>query len=166
MSKDKIDNGNFIHSHFSDSVSLHASCVSVKGTAVLLIGEASTGKSDLALRMIDRGAELVSDDQVVLSSDGEKLTASSPDNIKGLIEIRGIGIFRLPYQVAEVGLVVKLSERAMIERLPYPESFESMGIKVPQILVSSFDATAPIKIEMSIAALHNSSMMVGALTNE
>jgi len=153
-------------SPFPQSLHLHASCVAIKNVAVVIMGESAGGKSDLALRLIDRGATLVSDDQVVLHLQSGIITADAPENIKGLLEIRGVGIFHLPFTSAPLGLIVQLSENSMIERLPYPESYSCLGIDIPQIRVCGFHASAPVKIEMAVAALHDASMMSGAFTTE
>src|SRR3954463_5296508 len=71
---------------------LHASSVATEGRAVLIMGPSGSGKSDLALRLLDRGFTLVSDDQTVVKRDGGQLLASPPPNIAGKLEIRGIGI--------------------------------------------------------------------------
>src|SRR3546814_5042791 len=65
---------------------VHASCVALDGRAVLLMGASGSGKSDLALRLIDRGWSLVSDDYVTLESRGGKLVAAPPEQIAGRSE--------------------------------------------------------------------------------
>ena len=71
---------------------VHASTVAVDGRAVLITGPSGSGKSDLALRLLDRGFILVSDDQTIVKKDGDRLLASAPPNIAGKLEVRGIGI--------------------------------------------------------------------------
>ena len=73
------------------SETLHASTVSIKGRAVLIEGPSGSGKSDLALRLIDRGATLVSDDYTIVRRIDGNLIASAPPNIAGLCEVRGCG---------------------------------------------------------------------------
>ena len=74
------------------SETLHASTVAIDGRAVLIPGPSGSGKSDLALRLLDRGFTLVSDDQTIVRRDGERLIASAPPTIAGKLEIRGVGI--------------------------------------------------------------------------
>ena len=147
-----------------DTLNLHASCVAIGSGAILLLGESGFGKSDLALRLIDRGAKLVSDDQVSLVKSDKQIIASSATNIAGLLEIRGAGIFKLEYKNdVVVRLVVNLVSRENIERLPYPQQYECMGITFPQINICPFDISSAIIVEMALASLSNHSMMVGAL---
>src|ERR1700712_5927 len=93
---------------------MHGSCASKAGAGVLLIGPPGSGKSDLLLRLLDHGFSLVADDQVVLE-DG---VARPPRPLAGLIEVRGLGLLRMPYaETARVALVVAMG---VGERLPQP----------------------------------------------
>src|SRR5687768_878873 len=78
------------------SETVHTSCVAIDGRAVLIGGRSGKGKSDLALRLIDRGAKLVSDDYTFVRRKEGQLFASAPDTIKGKIEVRGVGILEFP----------------------------------------------------------------------
>lgn len=148
----------------ANSQTLAATCVAIQGSGVLLLGKSGAGKSDLALRLIDRGAKLVADDQVILTHDNGKITLSSPPTINGLLEVRDLGIFRFrEVSHAPLALVIQLSERGAVERLPHPDSYECLGNLIPQILLYPFDASSVIKTEMAVASLHDNSMMVGAL---
>ena len=96
-------------SHSLSSETVHTSCVAIGGRAVLIGGRSGKGKSDLALRLIDRGAQLVSDDYTFVRRAGGKLLASPPDTIAGKIEVRGIGILEYPPERdVPVGLFVDL----------------------------------------------------------
>src|ERR687898_3364772 len=79
------------------SIWLHATCVELSGTGVVLLGASGCGKSDLALRLIDRGARLVADDLVTVERHGRRLIARAPEAIAGLMEVRGLGIMRLDH---------------------------------------------------------------------
>ena len=145
-------------------IRLHATCVAINDKGVLFTGESGAGKSDLALRLIDRGAALVADDQVEITRDGVSLVASAPESIKGLLEVRGLGIFILPVKdKVIISLVVSLEMPTHIERLPAPQQYLCNGIKIPLIHLTSFELSSPIKVEMALNALKNNSIKVGAL---
>ncbi|MFT8808383.1 HPr kinase/phosphorylase [Gluconobacter sp.] len=94
---------------------VHASCVAWKGEGVLISGSSGSGKSELALRLMDAGFDLVADDRVLLQG----IIASAPERIAGLIEVRGVGILRTPFVIkAPVRLRVCLGEGQ--PRLPEP----------------------------------------------
>ncbi|MBI1220855.1 MAG: serine kinase [Rhodobacteraceae bacterium] len=101
-----------------DGTILHASCVSVDGKGVLILGRSGSGKSALALALMAFGARLVSDDRTVLHTEGEAIIASAPAAVSGLIEARGLGILHAdPDPSAPVVVAVDL-DRPETERLP------------------------------------------------
>jgi serine kinase of HPr protein (carbohydrate metabolism regulator) len=131
------------------SATVHASCVAIGGRAVLIAGPSGSGKSDLALRLIDRGARLVSDDYTRVEAQAGRLQATAPAAIAGRIEIRGVGIAeieRLPE--AFVCLHVDLGRPS--ERLPEPGHVEIEGVAIPSIALSPLEASAPIKLEQAL----------------
>lgn len=137
-----------------ESVQLHASCVAMSGKGVVLLGRSGSGKSDLALRLIDTGAELVGDDQIVFTQTDSALLASPADNIEGLLEARGIGILQLPYLTnVPVWLAVKLVIPNAVERMPEPEFFDCLDKKVPLLLLNAFEHSTPAKIRIFLASL-------------
>ena len=83
---------------------LHATTVAKDGRAVIIAGRSGSGKSDLALRLFDRGFVLVSDDQTMVRKDGDRLVASAPPTIKGKLEVRGIGIVEVEIGRRRAGL--------------------------------------------------------------
>ena len=86
-----------------------ASAVAIQGRALLIEGPAGSGKSSLALALIDRGAGLIGDDAVALSVRGARLIAARPPNITGLLEVRGVGLVTLPCAPpAPVALILTL----------------------------------------------------------
>lgn len=118
---------------------------------MLLRGPSGAGKSDLALRLIDKGASLVADDRVDLRRDGDRLVARAPSPLHGLIEVRGIGIVRLPSVLdAPVALVVDLVPRAEVERLPVFDHVELLGVPVPHLSLDPFDGSAPLKVMLAL----------------
>ena len=132
---------------------LHATAVAIDGRAVLLRGVSGSGKSDLALRLIDAGARLVADDQSELCRQGDRIIVRAPATIAGLIEVRGIGIMRLDALAeAPVALVVDLVPLEEIERLPARHSETILGLTLPLIRVAPFDASAAAKLRLALRA--------------
>jgi serine kinase of HPr protein (carbohydrate metabolism regulator) len=128
---------------------IHASCVAIGGRAILIAGDSGSGKSDLALRLIDRGGVLVSDDQTVLAVEGERLMAAAPATIAGQIEVRGLGIVAMPHRSPmPVSLLIELG--ASLERMPEPRRRSLCGVAVPAIALDPFEASAPIKAEIAL----------------
>ena len=134
-------------------VQVHGTCVELAGMGVLLRGPSGSGKSDLALRLIDRGARLVADDRVDLRVLGSALIATAPEPIAGRMEVRGIGIIDIP-AVAEtrLGLVVDLVAPQATERLPEPNACTFLGVRVPLIALAPFEASAAAKVRLAARA--------------
>ncbi|MGD9637633.1 MAG: HPr kinase/phosphorylase [Alphaproteobacteria bacterium] len=135
---------------------IHASCISIDNNGVLIIGKSGSGKSDLALRLIDNGAELVADDRCEVFADNNKLLAQAPSRIKGLIEVRGIGIIKLPFVIkSEIKLVVELQEKLLIDRMPDADLCHICGLDIPKILLYPFENSAIIKVKLALAIAAN-----------
>lgn len=135
----------------ADEVNIHASCVAIGGAGVLLLGASGSGKSDLALRLIDEGAALVADDRTILFVQRRALHARPPDSIAGLMEVRGLGILKLAHRRrVKLALVVKLGGTAA--RLPQPAFFRALNTKLPQIALDSRLASAPARIRLALKA--------------
>ena len=132
---------------------VHASSVASDGRAVLISGPSGSGKSDLTLRLIDRGFTLVSDDQTVVRREGERLLASAPATVAGKLEIRGIGIVDMERtEDIRVALLVELTNE--IERLP-EESRERavLGVGLPLVSIDAMTASAPAKVALALDLL-------------
>lgn len=112
---------------------LHGCVVRYLNRGILLLGTSGSGKSEVTLRLVDDGGQLVADDQVLIRRDEDRLIASAPQEIRGLIEVRGIGIVRLPYlEEYPIDLVVQLVRHyGENERLPIQRTFEILGKHVP-----------------------------------
>lgn len=142
---------------------IHGTCLAIGAEGVLLVGKPGSGKSDLALRLIDQGglglsgvlraARLVADDQVVIRRTGSGLAASAPPSLKGKLEIRGLGIAELSV-AAEVGLrlAVRLTPATEIERMPDLGSarMEILGVGLPLILLDPLAASAPARLRAAL----------------
>ena len=128
---------------------LHATCVVLNGKGVLITGPSGSGKSDLALRLIDSGAKLVADDQVVLARKGKKLVAEAPPILAGLIEARHMGIIRSArVKTAIVALILEPGASGSIDRLPEDMTINLLGVGVPVLRLPYFEASAPAKVRL------------------
>ena len=135
------------------SETLHASCVALDGRAVLITGISGSGKSDLSLRLIDRGFILVSDNQTIVRKSGEKLIATAPATIAGKLEIRGVGIVEME-TVKDVQVVLIVELTSDIQRMP-DDSRERpvLGVKLPLISVDATTASAASKVALALDRL-------------
>jgi serine kinase of HPr protein (carbohydrate metabolism regulator) len=96
---------------------------------------------------MDLGGVLVSDDQTKLSLNEDRVIASAPVTIAGMIEVRGIGLVKVPHlDRVPLGLVVDLTTSEKVERLPEPQSTTYLGIPVPLLQLVAFHASTPAKI--------------------
>ena len=130
---------------------IHATCVVIDGRAVLIEGPSGSGKSDLALRLIDRGAGLVSDDYTDLAVAEAGLVASAPATISGQIEVRGLGIVAHPAAPpCPVALIVRAGTP---ERMPEAATCAMAGVELPMIILSLLESSAPLKVERALAVL-------------
>lgn len=135
------------------SETIHASAVAIGGRAVLIGGLSGRGKSDLALRLIDRGAALVSDDYVFVRRQGDRLLASAPPTIVGKIEVRGVGLVDFPAE-SEVPVALFVDLDTLPERLPeVGEQRWMAGVSVPVVGLSALEPSAPIKVELALRML-------------
>lgn len=134
---------------------IHGTCVAVEGRGALLRGPSGSGKSDLALRLIERGAQLIADDQVILEAHGASVRAGAEPRLHGKLEVRGVGILDVPHvQGAPLLAVFDLCEPEDVPRLPEPEWAELLpGTRVRLFHLAPFEASAPDKVRLTLAAL-------------
>ena len=132
---------------------IHGSCVAIGGKGVVLRGPSGSGKSDLALRLIDGGAELVADDRIELSVHDGRLIAAPPPTIAGLMEARGLGILHVAWRSdVAVRLVVDLVPAQEIERMPNNAVTTLEGIALPLARLAAFEASTAAKVRLALRA--------------
>ena len=133
---------------------VYASCIEFAGTGLLICGKSGAGKSDLCLRLIDAGAQLVSDDQAIIENKNGRLIASCPQNLRGLMEIRGIGIVETPFiPETQIHLKLILRNAAEIERMPVPETENLEGVQIPVFYLDPFEVSAIAKLKTFLSVL-------------
>ena len=132
----------------------YATAVTYCGFGVLIRGPSGSGKSDLALRLIDDGANLIADDQVDIKSAGQGLYLSPPDNIAGLLEVRGIGVIRIEYDWdVKLCLIVELDLSKEMQRIPIIKEEFIKNIPVPIINMNAFETSILAKIKIILSYL-------------
>lgn len=128
---------------------MHASFVLWRNKGILFRGKSGSGKSELALKFIEnKNAVLVADDVVALKTRQNKLWGYAPENIRGLLEIRNVGISRYEFAAgAEVSLLVNLVQyKENLERLPKNKTENILGVEIPAIDLYANDTTILEKI--------------------
>lgn len=149
-----------------DSRLIHATCITLGEHGVLLTGAPGSGKSDLALRLIDQAgcgtggepmhARLVADDQVIVQRKDKQLLGAPPPRLAGLLEIRGLGIVTLQHeQRCVLHLAVRLGDAIEFERLPdlSRSVFTVLGLDLPEITVDAWAASAPARVRSAVVTL-------------
>jgi serine kinase of HPr protein (carbohydrate metabolism regulator) len=136
------------------AIQVHATCVVLAETGVLLCGPSGCGKSDLALRLVEAGARLVSDDRVELERRDGALWALAPAALAGLLEVRGLGIVRLDADKCQpegvrLALAVDLVDAAAVERLPEAAKRGWLGVDVPLLALHPWPASATAKLRLA-----------------
>jgi len=132
------------------SENVHATTVARDGRAVMLLGSSGSGKSDLALRLLERGFGLVSDDQTLIRRDGKRLIATAPPTIKGKIEVRGIGIVEMP-SIEDVPVALAVELMSDMERMPDDSRQRTfLSIAIPLVSVDAMTASAAAKVVLAL----------------
>jgi serine kinase of HPr protein (carbohydrate metabolism regulator) len=131
---------------------LHATCVAIDNHGILLTGPSGIGKSDLALRLIDQGAMLVADDQVIISHDGDQVVAQCPETTVGLLEVRHVGLLRLPF-LPKIPLALQIDLVTLdtpLARLPEPQIIFHLDRPLRCLRLPAMAASTPAKIRAAL----------------
>ena len=131
------------------SVLTKVSCWAIAGRALLIEGRPGSGKSSLALALIDRGAVLIGDDGITLESREGRLWAAPPPNIAGLIEVRNVGLVALPTCSARLALVARLDETAPRHR-DEVQTAELVGCSLPCVAFYTATPALPLRAEYAL----------------
>ena len=131
---------------------IHATCVALGDDAVLLTGRSGAGKSDLALRLIDRGWMLVSDDYTVVTVRDGRVRAAAPPAIAGRIELHGVGILPCPHR-DDVAVALVCALDGPVDRMPESRNETVAGIDLPCIALAALEPSAPMKLEWALRGM-------------
>lgn len=140
----------------------NGTAVAWNGKAVLIMGPSGAGKSDLALRLIELGAELIADDLVELTRSSDQVMAAFPDDapagLKGRIEARGLGIVAVPAvdRPVALALVVENIASADLPRIPKPACSQWLDIDIPCLHLALLEASTPTKVRLALGAISGS----------
>ncbi|MDD3181974.1 MAG: serine/threonine protein kinase [Alphaproteobacteria bacterium] len=135
---------------------LHTTSVALDGKAVLLAGPSGVGKSDVALRLIESGATLIADDQTKVQQAEGQIIASPPDSIAGLIEVRHVGLYKLPY-VTRIPIVLYVDlvfANDPLDRLPSMAFYPLLDQPVRWLKLVGCEASTPSKIRIAMKGTH------------
>ena len=126
---------------------VYGTCVVLRRCGILFFGSSGSGKSDLALRLIGIGGQLVGDDQVYVWQKNGFLWAKPVTPLQGKLEVRGVGIVHMPYKKrAKLHMVVRLAKH--VARLPKPKKQTVCGVAVPCWHLRPFEPSALDKIRL------------------
>lgn len=129
---------------------LHATSVAIEDNGVAIFGDPGSGKSDLALRLIDSGATLISDDITVFSKLEKNINLFGIENTKGLLEVREVGIITVPYvEGIKLKLVVRLTDK-VIERIPKKNNINLLGLKLPKLEINGKNSSSVAKVKVKL----------------
>lgn len=133
---------------------MYGTVVAIDGWGVLLRGKSGTGKSDLALRLIATGAQLVADDQIRLSIEEGLVQASAPRALAGMLEVRGVGVVSVAAAArAPLALIINLVPQEEVPRLPDARTDNILGLDLPVLDLYPFEASAPHKVKVALNSL-------------
>jgi serine kinase of HPr protein (carbohydrate metabolism regulator) len=132
-------------------VRVRGTCICIDGHAVLLRGASGSGKSDLALRLIDGGGELVADDYTDVEQGAGGLVAMAPASIRGLLEVRGFGVIKVDAcSSAMLVAVIDLVPLSDVDRMPEPQRVQILEALLPCFRLFAFESSAAAKVRLAV----------------
>lgn len=135
-----------------DQILIHATALAYKRKGLLFMGPSGSGKSDLALRLMNRGGELIADDQVCLRVEGTELVAFSPQSIHGKCEVRSLGI--LTFRALDshaIDFIIELKPLSEISRYPFDSNVKNLcDLTLPVYYLNAFEASVVEKISLIV----------------
>ena len=138
------------HSNTDGQLTTHATAVAISGSGVMICGKSGSGKSDLALRLMDRGAALISDDYVEIKRVKEQLLLSPPANLAGKLEMRSLGILEC-HCLSGIALKMVINLKDRPDRFPLDKQIMNLlGINIPFCTLDTMENTAAIKAEWAL----------------
>jgi len=123
---------------------LHGVLVRVDGVGVLLLGESGSGKSECALQLVLMGHQLVADDVVEVAVRGDHIVGAAPPLTRGLLAIRGLGIFdaraifgtQAFAEVSSIDLCLEICDEADAAPLNVTGQEMILGCTVPKLVIA------------------------------
>ena len=131
------------------AVTHQASVVALDGRALLIEGEPASGKTSLALALIDRGGVLVGDDGVLLADVHGTLWAYPHPNTRGMVEVRNVGIVTMPAVPAPVALSITLT-RSAPRHVERAETRQLCGLAIPSLALWPDNVALPLRAEWAL----------------
>jgi len=130
--------------------------------AVFFRGLSGSGRSDLAFRLIERGHKLICDDQVSFTNRKGEIYAGAVEANAGLLEVRGVGLVKYPYEVVPhpLRLIVDLVRRDDVPRMPDWNTTDILGVAIPTLALHAFDASVAVKVTKAMEIAHKPDLRV------
>lgn len=129
---------------------VHSSAIVLEDNGILIIGDSGSGKSDLALRLIDSGATLISDDVTICEKKKNLIYLSAPSETKGLLEVREVGIITVPFVEGIIlRMIVKLEDGGL-ERIPKKNNYKIFGQKIPMLTINGKNSSSVVKVKVKL----------------